>query len=161
MSSHPPLAMIAAMTRDRVIGDAGGIPWRHSEDMRFFRRMTMGHAVIMGRRTYESMGRPLRDRHNVVVSRSVASLPGCEVVASLEEALAWARRRDACPFVIGGAQLYQAAMPLATHLYLNTLALDVPGDTLFPPLPDNTWTLTREHRSADLLYQLWQRHPPV
>src|SRR5690242_9113295 len=99
-----PLALIVALSMPgRVIGRGGVLPWHFPEDLRFFRRMTTGHAVIMGRKTYESVGRPLPNRRCIVVSRSPGLvLEGCEVVSTLEAAIALARTTDPEPFVIGG-----------------------------------------------------------
>ncbi len=135
-----PLACIVAMSEDRVIGRRGQLPWHVPEDLKRFKALTMGHAIIMGRTTHESIGRPLPGRRNVVVSRTVRALAGCEVVDSLEAALA-SVKGDPLPFVIGGAQLYSAALPLVTTLFLTKLAQRVPdGDAHFPPLVDAEWT---------------------
>lgn len=131
-SALEPLALIVAVARNGVIGKAGTLPWRISEDLKHFKRVTKGHAVIMGRKTYESIGHPLADRRNIVVSRQEnASFEGCESAGSLDEAIALARTSDDCPFVIGGASLYEEALPRATVLYLTTIDRDVEGDTFF------------------------------
>lgn len=152
-----PLAMIAAMSQNRVIGNEGGIPWNYPEDMRFFRRMTMGHAVLMGRVTLESMKRPLRDRHNLVLSRSPRSIEGCETFTSWDEMLSRAFALDPCPFVIGGSQLYELALPRATHVYLTQIEADIAGDTYFPDLPQSNWDVASQHQSGPLLFQTWRR----
>ncbi len=127
-----PLALIAAVARNGVIGRDGDLPWHISEDLKHFKKTTDGHAVIMGRKTHESIGRALPNRRNIVVTRSAAILEGCETAKSLEEAIALARTADDCPFVIGGSSLYEAALPLATELHLTTIDEDVEGDTFFP-----------------------------
>lgn len=137
MSSARALTLIAAIGRDRVIGEAGGLPWHLPEDLRHFRAATMGHAMIMGRRTWESIGRPLPGRTSVIVSRTLADAPpGALLARDLSTALERAREVDPEPVVIGGGQLYAAAMPLATRLLLTEIDRHVPGgDTFFPPVP--------------------------
>lgn len=118
----------------------------------------MGHAVIMGRVTYESLPkRPLRDRRNIVVSRSVSSLPDCEVVASVEEAITLAHSSDPCPFVIGGAQIYEAAFPRATHLYVTQIDIEADGDTFFPEISESEWKMQHEQSESNCAFQCWTR----
>jgi dihydrofolate reductase len=131
------LALIVAVARGGVIGNRGGLPWKIPEDLRHFKATTMGHAILMGRRTWESIGRPLPGRRNIVVSRT-AALPGIEVVPSLEDGIALARGDD-LPFVIGGARLYEAALPIATDIYLTEIDREVEGDTFFPSLHRPDW----------------------
>ena len=131
-SELAPLALIAAVARNGVIGRDGDLPWHISEDLKHFKKKTDGHAIIMGRKTHESIGRALTSRRNIVVTRSGAAFEGCETAASLEEAIDLARATDECPFVIGGSSLYEAALPLATELHLTTIDEDVAGDTYFP-----------------------------
>lgn len=126
-----PLASIVAMARDGVIGVNGALPWRVREDMRLFKRLTLGHAVIMGRTTYASIGKPLVERRNIVVSRTSGPIAGCEVARDVDAALALAYENDACPFVIGGAQLYAATIDRVTDLYLTEIDREVTGDTWF------------------------------
>jgi dihydrofolate reductase len=139
-SARAPLAMVAALTPSRVIGRAGGIPWRYPEDMQHFRRVTTGHAIIMGRTTYDSIGKPLPKRRNIVITRDAAlRIEGCETAPSLERAIAMAREQDGEPRVIGGGQIYAAALPLATKLFLTHLAEDHEGDVYFPALDAREW----------------------
>jgi dihydrofolate reductase len=135
VSERSPLSIVVAMARGGCIGRAGGLPWRYPEDLRHFKRLTLGHAVIMGRKTHASIGRPLPERRNLVVSRGLREPPpGVELFADLDAAIASARATDAEPCVIGGAEIYRAALPLATRLHLTEIALDVEGcDTFFPP----------------------------
>jgi dihydrofolate reductase len=128
-----PLALIAAVARNGVIGKDGALPWHVSEDLKHFKKTTDGHVIIMGRKTHDSIGRPLPKRRNIVVTRQTgARFPGCEAAHSLDEAIALARTTDDCPFIIGGASLYKEALPLATELHLTTIDEDVAGDTYFP-----------------------------
>ncbi len=125
-----PLALILAVARNGVIGKDGALPWHLSEDLKHFKETTRGHAVIMGRKTFESIGRPLPQRRNIVVTRREgASFAGCEVAHSLAEAIDVARTYDDCPFIIGGASLYEEALPLATQIHLTTIDREVEGDT--------------------------------
>lgn len=128
-----PLALVVAVAKNGVIGKDGGLPWRFPEDLRFFKRITVGHAVIMGRTTYESIGKPLPDRRNIVVSRNPDfAAAGCEVVTNLEAAIRLAREKDPEPRIIGGAALYAAAMPLVTTLYWTEIDESPQGDVFFP-----------------------------
>ena len=128
-----PLALIVAVARNGVIGRDGTLPWHVSEDLQHFKKTTAGHAIIMGRNTHESIGKALPGRRNIVVTRTAGAVfPGCEAAHSLEEAIGLARTTDDCPFIIGGASLYEAALPMATELHLTTIDEDVEGDTYFP-----------------------------
>jgi dihydrofolate reductase len=128
-STLAPLALIVAVARNGVIGREGALPWHLPEDLKHFKRTTSGHAIIMGRRTHESIGRPLPKRRNIVVTRSGSTFEGCETAASLDEAISLARETDACPFIIGGATLYEEALPFATEIHLTEIDEDVRGDT--------------------------------
>ena len=120
---------IAAMSPQRVIGSAGTIPWHISEDLRFFKRTTLGHAIVMGRKTYESLGKPLPGRENLVVSRT-ATLEGVRVFRSLSEIEEPTDGRQL--YVIGGAELYAALLPRCSEILLTRVSIDVAGDTWFP-----------------------------
>ena len=120
---------IAAMSPQRVIGSAGTIPWHISEDLRFFKRTTLGHVIVMGRKTYESLGKPLPGRENLVVSRS-ATLDGVRVFRSLSEIVEPTDGRQL--YVIGGAELYAALLPRCSEILLTRVSIDVAGDTWFP-----------------------------
>lgn len=126
-----PLVLVLAIGEGGVIGKDGKVPWRIPEDLKHFKAMTQGHAIIMGRRTWDEVGKPLPGRRNIVVSRTVRALPGAEVAASLEEAIALARQTDDEPRVIGGAVIYEAALPLATKIFLTEVTEPAEGDTFF------------------------------
>ena len=122
MSEENAIAMIVAMANKRVIGNDGGLPWHISEDLKHFRKTTTGHAIIMGRKTYESIGKPLPKRRNIVVTRQQgAAFEGCEVAHSLTEAIELARQTDDLPFIIGGASLFKEALPDTTMLFLTDI----------------------------------------
>jgi dihydrofolate reductase len=132
------ISLIAAIGRNRVIGAGADIPWHLPADQQRFKRLTMGRPLVMGRKTHESIGRPLPGRRNIVVSRRAGHLaPGCEVARSFEQALAMAG--DGEVFVIGGAELYQAALPVADRLYLTFVELAPEGNVLFPAYNPADW----------------------
>jgi dihydrofolate reductase len=144
-AKRPLLALIAAVARNGVIGRAGGLVWHEAADQRHFRQTTQGHAVVMGRKTWDSLPerfRPLPGRRNVVVSRQPGlQLPGAKVQPSLADAL---QALHAAPtiFVIGGGALYAQALPLADELVLTEIDADLPGDTVFPAIDRSQWTQT-------------------
>ncbi len=144
------LSIIAAMAENRVIGLGNALPWHLPEDLKRFKRLTTGHTVIMGRRNYESIGRPLPGRRNIVVTRRTGyEAPGCVVVHSLDEALL-AAGNDPEVFVIGGAELYTQLLPRTQRLYLTLVHATVPGDTYFPEFDWTEWQETaRERHAAD------------
>lgn len=137
--------MIAALARNRVIGLDNRMPWHLPADLRHFKAMTLGKPIIMGRKTWDSLGRPLPGRLNLVVSRQAGlHLQGAEVFASLDEAFAradaWAREQGVDELMlIGGAQLYAQALPLAERLYLTRIELEPRGDAHFPEWPAEQW----------------------
>jgi dihydrofolate reductase len=132
------------MAENRVIGRDGGLPWYLPDDLRRFKRLTVDHTVIMGRRTFDEIRRPLANRRNVVISRDPSFRPaGVTVVPSLEEALALGATEDEV-FVIGGGQIYRLALPLADKLYLTVVHADLPGDTTFPEFESGAWVLEQE-----------------
>jgi dihydrofolate reductase len=152
------LALIVAVARNGVIGRSGDLPWHLSEDLKHFKETTTGHAIIMGRKTHESIGRALPKRRNIVVTRSGAKFEGCETAGSLEEAIALARTSDECPFVIGGASLYEEALPVATELHLTTIDEDVEGDTFFPmDLPEFVEVESRKGETPGLTFRVLRR----
>jgi|ERR1700722_1927713 dihydrofolate reductase len=124
-----PLAAIFALGENGAFGRNGGLPWRYPEDAKYFDDTTRGHAVLMGRRTWEERGKPLEERQNIVVSRTLEALPGAYVAADLEHGLAEAYRLDETPFVIGGAALLRQAMPFVTRVYLTRIPLSPDADT--------------------------------
>ena len=134
-----PLAMIAAVAKNKVIGNKGQLPWHVSEDLKFFKTTTTGHAIIMGKKTYDSTGKPLPNRRNIVVSRSAVSIEGAEVCGSIDEAIARARETDPEPFIIGGAEIYRAAMPFATRLIITEIDQTPEGDAFFPTIDAAEW----------------------
>ena len=140
------LALIGAVARNRVIGREGRIPWHISDDLKRFKRLTVGHTVLMGRRTWESLGRPLVDRRNVVLSSR--AIPDVETYPSVEKALE-ALSGEERVFVIGGAALYARFLDCADELYLTLVDQEPEGDTLFPPYEELLKTRYRLTRRED------------
>jgi dihydrofolate reductase len=125
------LQAIAAMSLNRVIGQAGRIPWHLPEDFKWFKKLTTGHVIVMGRKTFESIGRPLPDRSTVVLSRGGFQYPGVRTISSLDQLdLAHESRQV---FVCGGAEVYSQTLPICSDLYLTVVRRVVEGDTFFPP----------------------------
>jgi dihydrofolate reductase len=139
-----PLAMIVAMGKGRVIGFNGDMPWHFSEDLKHFKRITMGHSVIMGRKTFDSIGRALPRRQNIVVTRQQdVSFKGCEVAHSLGSAIDLARSAgDSMPMIIGGATIYSQAMSMATVMHITEIDIEAAGDTFFPDWEESDWSET-------------------
>lgn len=133
------ISIIVAVAENGVIGDKNALLWHITEDLKHFKAVTTGHPVVMGRRTYESLGRPLPNRTNVVITRQEIEIPGCTVVHSLEQAVALFPEEEV--FVIGGAQIYAEALPLARRFYLTRVFRAYEGDTRFPDWDERQWRL--------------------
>ncbi|MGH8596974.1 MAG: dihydrofolate reductase [Gammaproteobacteria bacterium] len=144
------VSIVVAMTPRRVIGRRGALPWHLPDDLRRFRRITMGHAIVMGRRTFESIGHALPGRTNIVVTATQGfKAPGCAVVDSFVNAMS-AAAGDPEIMVIGGQSLYRAALAFATRIYLTEIAAKVDGDVFFPLYDRALWQETaREYHPRD------------
>ncbi|MGE0757303.1 MAG: dihydrofolate reductase [Pirellulaceae bacterium] len=144
------LSLIVAMSRNRVIGRDGHLPWRLSGDLRRFKQLTMGHPILMGRRTYESLGRPLPGRTSIVLTRNPLFRPtGVLVAGTIDDALRLASSSPEA-FVIGGAEIYEAFLTRIQRMYVTVVDGEVPGDTYFPAVDLATWTLVaHEPHPAD------------
>jgi dihydrofolate reductase len=150
------IILVAAVGENGVIGRAGGLPWRLKSDMQHFRKLTLGRPVVMGRKTFESIGKPLKDRTNIVISRDPGyAAPGIVVVPSLEAALAAARedarwRSADAIAIIGGAEIFRDAMPMADRLEITIVHAAPEGDTFFPAIDMTVWQETARvrHRAA-------------
>ncbi len=144
------VTLVVAMDLRGVIGRAGGLPWRLPDDLKRFKALTLGKTVIMGRKTFESIGRPLPQRRNIVVTRDPRfAAPGIEVAASLEAALALCRQEPEV-MVIGGAEIYRAALSLANKIELTRVEAEVDGDVYFPALDPAEWRESaREQHPVD------------
>jgi len=152
------VSAIVAMSQNRVIGKDNKIPWHLPADLKYFRRITINHHVILGRKCYESIGRPLPKRTNIIVTRNKAfEAEGCIVVNSIEAALEYSRSKDQTEvFIIGGGQIYEQSMKLWDRLYLTEvkveveLEIEVDRDICFTKLDDKQWIITNEkHNIAD------------
>jgi dihydrofolate reductase len=137
--SRPRISIIVALSENNVIGRDNALPWHLPDDLKHFRRLTVGHPVVMGRRNYESIGRPLPDRLNIVVTRRAGyAAPGCRVVHSLDEAFTAADGAEEI-FVIGGGELYAQTLDRADRLYLTRVHARIEGDTRFPVFDPGQW----------------------
>jgi dihydrofolate reductase len=146
------VSLIAAVARNGVIGRANQLPWRIRDDMRYFMQKTVGHHVITGRKNYEAMGKALPRRTNIVVTRNPHFVADCPVATSLSDALALAAAAgESEAFVIGGAQLYAEALPIADVFYRTRVLADVPGDVIFPTFDESEWDVhfDSEHAADD------------
>ena len=167
------LSLIVAVADNGVIGQEGRLPWRLPEDLKYFKRVTLGKPIIMGRKTWESIGRPLPGRTNIVISRQPGyQAEGARVVATLPEALDLARsvaEKDGADelMVIGGEAIYRLALPLADRLYVTEVHAEVPGDARFPPWDRSEWLEIRRERAPErpageheCCFVLYERRPP-
>src|SRR6185436_13379778 len=141
-TGRPAVSLIAAMAENRVIGRDGGLPWRLPDDLRRFKELTVDHTIIMGRKTFDEIKRPLDNRRNVVITRNPDFRPhGVTVVPSFKEALALGATEDEV-FVIGGGEIFAKALPFADRIYLTLVHAQVEGDTVFPHFEAGAWTLS-------------------
>jgi dihydrofolate reductase len=143
------ISMIAAMAKHRIIGKDNQMPWHLPADFTWFRRCTMNKPIVMGRKTYESIGRPLPGRRNVVISRDTSLvIEGVDVVTSIQQAFDLLDSHEEV-MIIGGGSIYQACLPLADKLYLTFIDADIDGDTQFPQWSDMMLETYREHYATD------------
>ncbi len=166
--TEPVLSLIVAMTPQRVIGVNNTMPWHLPADLAFFKATTWGAPILMGRKTHQAIGKALPGRRNIVISRDPDCVaPGCEVVDSLAAALHRCTLAAEI-FVIGGGALYASALPIAQRIYLTRIHGEVEGDTWFPELPANHWTVVSqtfrpqdERNAYDLTFMVLERLPAV
>lgn len=141
------IKVIVAMSKNRVIGNNNELIWKLSSDLKRFKELTTGHSVVMGRKTYESIGRPLPNRRNIIITRnSEYEVEGCEIVSSLEEALLLTN--NDC-FIIGGGEIYKQSLEIADKIYLTVVHKDFEGDTTFPELGKEWSKMSRKDFEAD------------
>lgn len=169
MNNALPVSLIVAATRNQVIGLENQMPWHLPADLRYFKQCTLGKPIIMGRKTWESLGRPLPGRLNIVISRQAdVALAGAEVFADLASAIErgqeWAAQQGVDEvMVIGGGQIYQQAIAFAQRVYLTRIELELEGDTFFPVLDAEDWqqTSAETHPAQDTepgyTFEVWQR----
>ena len=155
------LKLIAARSLNNVIGNDSEIPWKAKGEQKLFKRITMDSTLIMGRKTFESIGRPLPGRSTIVISRNQdLVIPGCEVAGNLEKAIEAANLTNKPVFVAGGGEIYAQALPLATEVHLTTIQCEVDGNIFFPDFPVSEFKLLEEemfNSNIDYLYQHFQR----
>lgn len=160
------IAAIVATAKNGVIGYNGQIPWYLPADLKYFKKCTLGHAIIMGRGTFTSIGRPLPKRTNIIITRNMFfTATGSVVTHSLEEAIEAAREQgEEKVFIIGGGEIYRQSADLWDEVYLTTIDLEVEGDTFFPELPKDQWErVSRECHPADeknghaYCFERWKR----
>ncbi len=143
------ISLVVAVAENNVIGKNNQLIWHLPADLKHFKKLTTGHTVFMGRKTHDSIGKPLPNRRNIVISRSVDQIEGCEVAVSLEDALKLTSAENEV-FIIGGAEIYKLALPLANRIYLTQIHQSFDGDTFFPELDLQQWRETqREDFSPD------------
>lgn len=135
------IKIIVAVAPNKIIGKDGKIPWHLPEDLKFFKKVTTNHAVVMGRKTHESIGKPLPNRRNIVITRQTDyKREDVDIVHSLESALSLCRARNEQEvFIIGGEQVYKEALLVADELYITDVDLPVVGDTYFPEINEDVW----------------------
>ena len=139
------MTIIAGMSKDRVIGKNNKIPWHVSEDFKHFKRTTMGNTIVMGRKTFESVGsRPLPGRPHVIVSRSMPETKGVDVCRSLGEAIEKAESYGKEVFICGGGEIYSEALPQTDRMVLSYIEGDYDGDAYFPEFDDSEWTIAKK-----------------
>lgn len=139
------IAIIAAMDSNRGLGFGNKLPWHLPDDLKRFKELTQGHPVIMGRKTYESIGRALPERENIIITRNADyKAQGCTVVDSIKEAIAEAQKSDDNVFIIGGAEIYKLGLPFVDTLYLTFVDVDVSADVFFPEFDENEWSVVKE-----------------
>jgi len=139
------ITIIVAASENLVIGYKNALPWHISEDLKNFKKITINHSVIMGRKTFESIGRPLKDRRNIVISRDkTLKIEGVEVVNSLDDAIYRTKDENEI-FIIGGEQIYKMAMPIATNMHITKVYSNIEGDAFFPTFDESEWKILSQN----------------
>lgn len=159
------IVLIAAIAKNGVIGKGQSLPWHYPEDLKFFRETTLGKAIIMGRKTFESINRPLPKRYNIVLTNDphypVPEGVGLAQTSEAALALAEAYTPDEPCFVIGGAAVYQVFLPLASGMILTRLLKSFEGDVFFPDMDWSQWHLVKEKTYSEFVIQFWERKSKV
>ena len=140
------VSLVVAWAENGVIGKDNRLPWRLPADLRYFQQLTTGHTIVMGRKTFDSIGKPLPNRHSIVITRRRDfHADGVDVARSLDEALAMAGGEDEV-FIVGGAEIYRAALPLTDRMYVTVVHASPEGDVSFPPFDESDWTIVKSER---------------
>ncbi len=144
------ISLLVAMDKNRLIGKDNDLPWRLPNDLKFFKSVSTGHTIIMGRKTYESMNAPLPNRHNVVVTRNPDfEAEGCEVLHSLDPVIEWDQKNpDTEYIVIGGSYIFESILDKADRMYITWIDEAFEGDTHFPDFDEDNWTLTKKEKGT-------------
>ncbi|MDD4458036.1 MAG: dihydrofolate reductase [Syntrophotalea acetylenica] len=151
------LIIIAAMTRSGIIGQHGKLPWHIPEELALFRRLTMGHCLIMGRKTFISLGRPLPGRTNIVVSRGMPPVAGVIVCRDFDSAVRRAGQESQKVFFIGGRDVYRQALAIAHRMHISWIDKAYPGDCFFPPVRQDEWLVVSEQAYAEFRHVVYRR----
>lgn len=159
------ISMIVAMGRNRVIGKDNDIPWKLPAEQQYFKEVTMGHAVVSGRKNFESMGRPLKGRRNIILTRNKEyKYDNCEVIFSKDELFRKFYGSDEEVFIIGGEEIYKMFLPYSKKLYITTIDEDFEGHTYFPEISEDEWTvifekegLTDEKNPYHYIFRVYER----
>jgi len=151
------ISIIAGMTASRIIGLEGKLPWNIPEDLKNFKRLTSNSVVIMGRKTYESIGRPLPNRENIVVSRTMEETSGIVVCRSFEEAITKAKSFGKEVFLIGGNSIYREGLKVADKMYLSWIKKEYSGDTYFPEFDSSLWKVVKSQDFGEFVLKEYER----
>jgi dihydrofolate reductase len=157
------ISLITAFDPNQVIGHKNQLPWHLPEDLQHFKEITSGHTIVMGRKTFESIGKPLPNRHNIIISSSLSSndINGATVIKNPQEVL---NLQDSSIYIIGGASIYEYFLPYAQRLYITHIKQAFQGDCFFPTIDWEQWALSEEtprktHNSINYTFATYQRHP--
>ncbi|RZA00851.1 MAG: dihydrofolate reductase [Sphingobacteriaceae bacterium] len=143
------ISIVVAIAKNHAIGKDNQLLWHLPKDLKHFKEITSGHTIIMGRKTYESVGKPLPNRRNIIITRQNITIEGCEVVNSIDDALKLCTGEDEV-FIVGGAEIYKQAMPLTDRIYLTIVHQEFEGDTYFPEIKEGIWKETaRQDHGTD------------
>lgn len=155
------IAIVVARSKNNVIGTGNEIPWRVKGEQKLFKQITLGGVLIMGRKTFESIGRPLPGRETIIVTRNSAyDAQGCHIAGTLDTALAMAAAMNKPIFIVGGGEIYRQALPMADAVHISTIDTTVEGDVTFPEFPTSDFRLVDEQRfesNIDYVYQYYER----
>jgi len=151
------ISVIAGLTKKRIIGKNGTLPWHISEDLKNFKRVTEDSTIVMGRKTYESIGGPLPNRHNIIVSSTMTPKEGIEISKSFEEAMEKAKEQNNEIFIIGGTSMFAKGLEVADRLYLSWVKEEYEGDTYFPEFNLNAWNIKEEKDFGEFVFIEYSR----
>ena len=152
------ITLIAAIAKNGVIGKTGHqLPWKISEEIKLFKEVTTGHTIIMGRKTYDSIGKPLPNRNNIVISRTVSEIDGVDVCSSLEEAIEKGAALGKEVFVIGGAIIFKDGLEIADRLFLSHIKQSYEGDVFFPEIDQERWNVVSEKDYDEFTFKEYER----